>query len=317
MTRRWRRILGWLASAALLAAAVFVVRDRWSAVSEAGGLPGPGPVAYAVVAYVGGNVLLALNWRGFVAMSGSRPPFRLGLWIWSISQLARYTVTLGHVAGRGVVARRYGLTATTGAAAAVLELVYILSISSGLALATLPWWLSAVGNARWLAIAGAGPFVLLIATLIAPSAIVRLAGQVVRTRFGRWLTRGRLTDLPDRVEVSRGRIARIAARYLANTTLRLSAFLVLFRAVGGDLGAHALQAIGAYAVGHLAGGLAFFAPGGLGAREGATLVAIAPALGDRAGLLLVAAVRLLEVAAELLLLGIARLVRGPVPEARE
>ncbi|MDP9023209.1 MAG: flippase-like domain-containing protein, partial [Actinomycetota bacterium] len=310
--RRGRRALGWAASLGLLAVAAAVARSRWQAVGEAGGIPGLEPAAVAVGAYLVGNTLLALNWRELVSLGAPRPPARTAVWIWSVSQLARYTVTLGQVAGRGVVARRYGLTATAGAVSTLLELTFYLSVSSALSLATLPWWLPLV-RARWLAAIGALPFLVLAATLTHPHAVLRGLSRLLDTRLGRWVTRGRLQRLDERVEVSRARLARVAALYLANSAVRLAAFLVLLTAVGGDPARIGLQAVGAYAVGHLAGGLVVFAPGGIGAREGATTLVLAPALGADATLVLVAAVRLLEIVAELLLVGIARVLRGPAP----
>jgi hypothetical protein len=41
--RRGGRLVGWAASAALLVIAVWVLRGRWEAVGDAGGLPALGP----------------------------------------------------------------------------------------------------------------------------------------------------------------------------------------------------------------------------------------------------------------------------------
>lgn len=311
-SRRVPRWAGWALSAVLLAAVGLALRGRWDAVGEAGGLPDLVPSAIAVVAYVMANLVLALAWRDVVRVAGEAIGVRDAVWVWAASQLARYTVGAAQIGGRAVVGRRYGLTLTTGAVTALVEVGWQSSLTAALALGTFPWWLPAAEDLMWLAWTGALPVVVLVIGLVHPRALLRGLVLVLGSRPARRVTGGRLDGVADRVRLDRPAAARITARYAINSALRLAGFLVIFAAVGGDLERDGLRAVGAYAVGQLVGRLAVFAPGGLGPREGATALVIAPALGGGPALVLVAATRLLEVVAELAFLGLARLGRGGV-----
>jgi hypothetical protein len=315
MSEPWlRRGAAWVATLALLTIAVWALAGRWEAVGEAGGLPGAAPAALAVALYVAGNALLAANWAAIVAVSGSRLRWREAAWVWATSQLSRYMVTGAQVGGRAVAGRAYGVPALAGALSTVVELAWMLSVTSAIVLATAPWWLPGAGDLRWLALLGIAPVVAIAAALAHPSGVLAAAAALARLRWVDRLTRGRLALLEGRVALTRDVVARITLRYGLNTVLRHAAFLTLFAAVGGDLRRSALVAIGAYAIGNLAGAVAVFAPGGLGVREGVSALVLAPVLGGGPALLLVAVVRLLEVAAELAFLALARAVRPARPE---
>jgi glycosyltransferase 2 family protein len=309
------RAVGWLVTAVLVAVGVGVVAGRWESVQEAGGLPGLTPSALAVVAYFAANLLLAYTWREVVGLTGVRLQTGVAMWVWAVSQLARYAVGAAQVGGRAVAGRRYGLTLTTGAATTLVEVGWQTSLSAALVLATLPWWLPAAGGLTWLAWVGILPVAVLLAGLVHPRGLVALLGRAARTRPVSRVTGGRLAAVEDRVAMGRWDAGRLTLLYAANTALRLAGFLALFAALGGTLRDDALVAVGAYALGQLVGRLAVFAPGGLGPREGATALAVTPAIGAGPAVVLVAATRLLEAVAELGFVGLARLTRppGPIP----
>lgn len=304
---RARTVLGWLVLVAVVAVAVPVVATRWEAVEDAGGLPGPGWSAVAVAAYVVGNVVLARNWRAVVAIGGSRLPWRTAVWVWSASQLTRYTFSLAHVGGRAALGRLHGLTATAGALSTVVELGWMLAVSATLALLAAPWWLPAGGDFGWLAALAVVPTVAIAAGIAAPATWLRVADRLTASRAGAALLRGRLAGLADRVTLRRRDAAALTAWYAVNTALRHGAFVALFLGVGGAT-ADIPAVVGALAVGNLAGALSI-TPGGLGAREGVTAALLTPVVGGAPALLLVAAQRALEIVAELALLGLARLGR--------
>lgn len=307
--RRLRSLVGWLVLAAALAVAVPVLADRWEAVEDAGGLPGATPVAAAFAVYLAGDVVLVRNWRAIVRLGGGgRLRWPTALWVWSASQLARYTFSLAHVGGRAALGRVHGLTATAGALSTLVEIGWMLAVSSALALATAPWWLPAGGDLAWLAGLAAVPVAGVAAAIVAPRPLLRLADRLGATRAGAALARGRLAGLGDRVALRRRDTAALTAWYALNTGLRHAAFVALFLGVGGPA-AEVPAAVGALAIGQLAGTLAI-TPGGLGAREGVTAAALAPLLGGGPALVLVASQRLLELAAELALLGLTRLLRS-------
>ena len=285
-----------------------------SAVGQAGGLPSVAAFTAAVLINVGANAVVVQAWRAVLSASGVALGFRAAAWVWSVSQLARYALGAAQVGGRAVAGRRYGLSPTAGAATALVEIGWQTSITATLVLATSPWWLPAVADLRWLAILGVPPAAVLVAGLLWPRRLLAWLGWLAGTRPVAWLTRGRLGGAVERVSVDRAAAARLTALYALNSALRLSAFAVLFAAVGGDLGAEAMRVVGAYAVGQLVGRLAVFVPGGIGPREGATALVLAPAIGGGPALVLVTAVRLAEIVGEAIFAAGARAGR-PAPPA--
>lgn len=280
-----RRALAWAVSALILVAVALALRGRFEGVAAAGGLPGFAPSALAVVANLAGNAVLVQAWRQVLRTAGVELGWRPAAWVWAASQLARYTIGAAQVGGRAVAGRRYGVTATAGAVTTLVEVGWATSITAVLALATLPAWLPGAGRVDWLAAVAAAPALALVVGLVAPQALLRLVARAVPGAAARI----------DRVGLDRATAARITAFYTANAALRLAAFLVLVAAIGGTAGA---RAVGAYALGQLAGRLAVFAPGGIGPREGVTALVLAPVLGGSATVVLVAAARLLEMLAE-------------------
>lgn len=306
--RRVRAVVGWLVLVAVAVLAVPVVSARWDAVAGAGGLPGALPAAGAVAAYLTGNVVLVRNWRAVVRLGGGQLAWRTALWVWSASQLARYTFSLAHVGGRAALGRAHGLTVTAGALSTIVELGWMLAVSSALALATVPWWLPVGDELAWLGALAVVPPLAVVAAIVAPGRLLRGAERAAASRVGATVVRGRLDGLAGRVALRRRDAGALTAWYALNTALRHAAFVALFLGIGAPL-AQVPAAIGALAIGQLAGTLSI-APGGLGAREGVTAAVLTSVIGGAPALLLVASQRLLEIVAELALLAVARLGRG-------
>lgn len=311
-----RRALGWVVSLALLLVAAWLLRGRWDEVRRSGGLPGLVPFAVASVLHVAGNAVSVTTWRRLAAVAGARLSWAAAAWIWSASQLARYGVSGAQVAGRAVLGRRYGMTATAGGVTALVEAAWQLAIMGLLVLSTLPWWLPGPDGLTWLAVAGAIPVAVLVAGSIAPMRLLGLVARAAAWGPVRRATAGRLATRLDDVDLRPATAAGLTGWFLLNTLLRLGAFVVLLAAVGGAVPRDVPVAVAAYALGQVAGRLTFFAPGGLGAQEGAAALVLAPVLGGPLALLLVAVTRLAELAGELAFLGVARLrrpVRPPAP----
>lgn len=295
-----RRVAGWAASLAVLLAAALALRGRMGAVGEAGGLPGVGPSLVAVAANVLANGVLVQAWRRVLLAGGVALDVRVAAWVWGVSQLARYTVGAAQVGGRAVAGRPYGVTAPAGALTTLVEIAWQTSITALLTLATLPWWLPGAQGLTWLALAAVLPALVLVAGLARPRALLGAIARAFASAPLRRVTRGRVHDALEKVQVGHVEALQLTVLYALNTALRLVGFLVLFAAVGGVVAEHGLRAVGAYALGQLVGRLAVFAPGGLGPREGATALVVAPAIGGGPALVLVAAVRLLEMVGEAL-----------------
>lgn len=293
----------------LLLAAGLALRDRWDAVGDVGGPPGALPVAVAVLLNVAGNALLAHVWRELAAVRGTRLGWRTASWVWAVSQLGRYGMSGAQVAGRAVVARRHGLSATAGGLTALVEVAWQVAIHGVVVLATLPWWLPGADGLRWVAVAGVLPAGVLVAGTVAPRRLLRALQRVVAWGPVARLTRGRLGTAIDGIAIDRRRAARLTALFVLNTGVRFAAFATVLAAVGGAVPEQLPRAAGAYVLGQFVGRLAVFAPGGIGPREGVTALVMGPVLGGTGAVVLVAVTRLVEVAGELVFLGLTRLWR--------
>lgn len=292
-------------------AVVLTVRARWSDVAEAGGLPGIPPMAVAVGLNVLGNALLTYTWREIVAVVGPRLPYRSAMWVWSSSQLARFALSTAQAGARAVMAARYGVTTNVAAATAVVELAWFSAMDGVLLFLTLPWWLTVAAGWRWVAVLAVLPAVVVVAGIVRPDLLLRLAAWGLRLPVIRRLRGGTLADAVDRVEVTSVTSARITGYFLVNFVLRAGAFCVVVAATIGHISDILLFVVGASVFGQFVGRIAVFSPGGIGPREGATAFVLAPVIGAGPALIAVAAVRLAEVAAELLFLGLARAARHP------
>lgn len=306
------RVLGWVASLAILAGVVVAMRARWSEVETAGGLPGVTPVAAAVAMNVVGNLVLAHTWREIVAVVGPRIGLRAAMWAWSVSQLARFTLSTAQAGARIVMARRYGLTTAVAASTAVVELAWFSAVDAVLVFVTLPWWLPVTDGWEWVAAVGALPAAVLLVGLVRPGLLLRLAAWGLRLPGVRRLRGGSLAERVDDVQVAAATSARITGYFLVNFALRLAAFVAVMQGTVGRVGGLLGLAVGAFVFGQFVGRIAVFSPGGIGPREGATALVLAPAIGPGPALVVVTAVRLAEIVAELLSLAIARVVRPPV-----
>ena len=307
MRRMRRRWVGWVASGALFTLAVVPFRNQLGAVDTSGGLPSAGAALVAIGSNLVANGVLALTWRRVVLLTSVPLPRDAALRIWASSQLARYTVGAGQLVGRAVAGRAHGVSLSAGAVTTLVEIGWQSSLSATLALATLPWWAPGAAPVRWVGLLGVAPATVLAFGLVHPQRLLALLAQLLRLPGLRRVFRRSPATLGG-VRLHRRDAARLTGMYAVNLVLRLVAFLVLFAALGGALPRHLPLALGAYAVGQVIGRLAVFAPGGLGAREGATLLVLVPAMGGGPALALVAGTRLLELVAELLFFLLTRLL---------
>lgn len=296
--------LRWLLSLGVLLVVVVVLRDRFGDVAATGvRWPPAWAIAAALVSSIVANEILVRAWLGLVSMGGAHLSTARGRWVWATSQLARYAIGMAQVASRALVARRHGLRASAGAITTLLEVVWYACINGLLAVATVPWWLPDAGVLTWAAWFAVLPGLVVVAALVAPRTFLHLAELAARlpvlNRIGGL---ARATDL----DVSHHQTRWLTLAYVANAGLRLAGFVALYVGLGGEVG-DILRVTGAFALGHLIGAVAVFAPGGLGPREGVTALMLAPLIGAGPVLMLVGATRLLELVAELIYAGLARL----------
>lgn len=293
---------GWLGAVlvlVVLAGAVLALRSRLGVAGGPGGLPSLAVCAAVVAVNLAGNLLLADAWRALVRTAGPALGLGTAARVWTVSQLARYTIGAAQVPGRALAGRRHGVPASAGVLTTLAEIAWGTSVTAALLLATAPAWLPAGGALDAVALAALVPVAVLVAGLVAPASTLAWLGRRLDHGLLRRLGGGRLAAGLERVDVSRRLALGITLRYAVVVGLRVVGVVVLYGAVGGDVAADWPRAAGAWALGHLAGQLAVVVPGGLGVRESATALVLTPALGLEAAITVAALVRLAELTAEL------------------
>lgn len=296
-------VLRWAAYLTVLVVVALVLKDRFGAVGNSDfALPSVPSMVAAVCLFVVANEILVRAWLALVSLGGAHLDRPRGRWVWSSSQLTRYAMGMAQVASRAVVARRHGLTASAGALTTLLEVVWYSCVNGLVAAATIPWWVPDTGLswAAWFAVL---PGLVIALAVVAPQGFVKLTEWSARLPLLRRV--GALAKAVD-LQVTRRDTATLTAAYIGNFTVRLAGFVALYLGVGGPED-QLLRVTGAFALGHLIGAVAVFAPGGLGPREGVTAIVLAPVIGAGPVLALVAVTRMLELVAELLYAGVARL----------
>lgn len=303
-TRGWRhhpliRAAAWLLTLAVLGVVLATLARRTVAVVDAG-LPPWWAVVAAIGIYAASNAVLVQGWRMLVALTGPRPSFPTAGWIWSASQFSRYVFSLAQVPSRVALAQGHGVPAGPTLLAGLLELALLLVPVSTVVLLTAPWWLPGGEQVRWLAAVAVVPVLAVTAALASPPSVWRVVRAAAGTRLGQRLGPEGADTLARSEPPGRGRAARLVGTYAVNHLLRLGAFLAVFLGTAGALPvADVVQAIGAAALGTLAGTVAVFAPGGLGVREATAALGLTPIVGAGAAIGITVGIRFLELVAEL------------------
>lgn len=213
--------------------------------------------------------------------------------IWCVSLLARYVPTqLLMVLSRIALAERQGEDRRTTTASIVYEFffavgsAFALSVAFVIGLPTL-----AHAPARWLLIAV--PAVMLLA--MHPRVFGRVA-MIVLKRFGK-------DPLPETLPFKK--VLAYAVCYVAAFVVEGFAVYAFARSLHSIEPGHEALLLTSYAVGYAGAGLAFFIPGGLGVREGATVAVLSVAMPVRVAVAAAVGVRLVQTALELVFAGLA------------
>ncbi len=300
----WARRAHWLGGTLAIAAAGWVVA---SLVRGAPGAAGTGvetsrliaAAAAAAALYAGLGVIAAAAWWRCLGLYGRRPPIAPAVGLWARTQAAKYLPgNVFHYVGRQVLGRRMGVSHAELAASAALELATVLVAAAALTAAG-----SAAapgGSLRLSAAAGAAALAALVG-LVAADALIRRLPPLSRLAEG----------LPP---LSRRRTAAAALPALGLHLVVLAGtagILWGLVAAGWPGGAPPLGAVlAAYPLAWAAGTLTPGAPGGIGVREAALAVQLAPFLGEAPAALAAIALRAVTVGGDLLLAGAAWALRG-------
>lgn len=286
--RRWR-ILGLLLVVASLAFLAYRVRDDWRAVDLDLLSLAPAPLAVHLALTAAAFVLLVAGWHLLLTAFGARPPIAGSAYSWFLGGLARYIPgKVASLVGRVAACHRYGVSPGTASTALAVEQILYAAIGLGFLVVAVP--ASWLGGGPTLPLAGIALVVVLVTTLLVdPGLLHRLAAR---------LPGGLAVGLDGR-RLHRRRLLAGGAVILAGWSLYGVAGFFLVQALHplplSDLPRVALAFLGAWALGYLA----FLVPAGLGVREAALAVLLAPLLPAPLDVVVSIASRLSWVAVEL------------------
>ena len=246
------------------------VSEQWSELSRSVDQLHPDWLALsgATVIVLATYAALIQSWRILVAGWGSNLRFFVAVRIWTIANLGRYVPgKVLSVAALGVLAQREGVSGTAAASSAILGTLLNISAGFGVVAFSSSQILNSVSPR-----VRTGSIVISVLSVLGVIAAPWLLPPV-----SKYLARMLNRDLPDK---------QLAAStlWIAVTINLLSwfgygaAFMVFAKACLPNIGGSAAEFVGVWTASYLVGYIVFFAPGGIGAREGA-MVAGLTALG--------------------------------------
>lgn len=252
------------------------------------------PMAASVLVLVATYLALAAVWGRLLRDLGVDVRFGEALQTWSFSNLGRYLPgKVWQIAGSAVVARSLGLPAGLSVVTTLLSLAAMIGTGAALGFLLAP---DAFPHA------------------VPRPALVVLTLGVALLVFLPSVVRGALLRLPRGVGAAnvpplrRVAMARLVGTHVAAWVGQGASLAILASAFGPVPAAAFVRFVGAYALAHVAGLLAIFAPGGLGVREAVLGWLLGPSASGGAHVLAVSS-RLAAVIAEVLVLAIAVLMR--------
>jgi hypothetical protein len=270
-------------------------------------------VTGAFLAAMAGAGCLMLAWRAILADLGSELPLPATVRVVSVAQVAKYLPgAVWAFAAQVELGRDYRVPARRGAAAVVVSLA--IALGTGLLIGTAALPIASAGAARhyWPIMA------------LAPVIAICLAPPVLRWLLDRAFALARQQPL-EQPPSTRGLITAVAWTILGWVFWSLHAWLLIAGLAGksGTAGRHSvlLLAAGAYALAWAAGILLVVFPGGIGPRELAFVVALAPVMPRGSALLVALMSRVVTTASDVAWasagLVIGRLTRHTRPPAGE
>ncbi|MGQ0721636.1 MAG: hypothetical protein ACT4PE_08700 [Candidatus Eiseniibacteriota bacterium] len=194
-------------------------------------------------------------WREVLATLGARVKYIPTLQLWTLSNLGRYLPgKIWAIAGVAAAARAVGISPGLGATGAVLALALSIGTGALVSVVLLPEILGQLGATVLLLVALTG-------AVLGPVAAPGLLARALRVLPASW----GCSELPP---IGRLRMLRLGALFCGGWAVHGVAFSVFASAFGPVLWHQAAKLTGIYALAYVAGLLAFFAPGGIGVREG-------------------------------------------------
>ena len=304
MTGRQRKTAIWAVVAILVACFLAL-----SVVSQVGDLSdfdwhfSPAWLAASIVLFIAFQAFHAALWTLLVRATGGDLPFGAGIRIFSISLLTRYVPTqvLMAVTRLSMVSAR-GVPRSVAAASLAYEFPLVVGSSFALSVAYLIDLPELKGHDwRWLVLLA--PVVLL--SLLHPRIVDALESRLS----------ARLGVESEHLTLPIARLVPFVVAYVLSFAIAGLAVYAFARSIAPDATLD-LRVLTSYAIGYSAAVLAFFIPGGLGARDGATASALAAAMPGKVALAVAIGVRLVQTLIELAYAGTAELIHRAPPRGR-
>lgn len=281
---------------AALGCCLYGVVSQWASITDALSRISPPALLGSLGAGLAGLGCWMLGWRALLAGCGAPLPVRATTRIMFLGQLGKYVPgSVWALVGQVELARGYGVARTASGAATVLAMATTVATGCLTAAVALPLTSADAVRTYWWALA------------LAPVMLTCLHPRVVTWALNVALRLAR-RPLLDRPVPPRAMAAAVAWTLLGWACFSVHLWLV------APSGSVALAG-GAYALAYVVGFLVIFAPGGLGAREAALVLALAPAVGQAEALVVALASRAVLTVADLLWAGVGRLQKAPAGDA--
>ncbi|HEX2717768.1 MAG TPA: lysylphosphatidylglycerol synthase domain-containing protein [Gemmatimonadaceae bacterium] len=268
------------------------------------------PLIAATAAWFVAFATLVATWARSLDWWGQRMRSLPALRIFFLSNLARYVPgALWQFAGLAAMSSAQGVSPAAATSAVLVQQGTLLVTGLALSIALAPAYLAPLAARAGLPLPGPAARVgialvgVAVAVLVAPRML-----EAMRRLASRWMP-----DIALFPELTIRRFARYALATVAAWIVYGVAFALFARATLGDMAPPAFLAGATYVAAYVAGIIWIFVPGGLGVRESALVVGLAPTIGYDRALFLAIASRVWLVALEIL--GALLFLRG-VPEAR-
>jgi len=268
INRKALRILSWILAGVVV---VIVGRNLAHGLSDLRAHPLPQSPNWWLVllsgaVFLSGHAVLVQTWRSMLTCWEARLPFWGAARIWSVSNLARYLPgKIWNIGAMGAMSKNAGVSPVAASGSAILSTLvnllagFAVAIISGRALLEQ----SSQGRgaiAILIVIIAAG--MLLIAPWLMPRVapiIARMAGRPVEATLPGWA-------------VVYALVGNVVAWLLYGAAFQLFVLGLLGSLAGGYA-----EYLAAYTISYLLGYLVFFAPAGIGVREGAMVTVLASA----------------------------------------
>lgn len=241
----------------------------------------------SLLLFIAAQAFHAELWRALLRSAGGDLGRLDGFRIFSLSLLARYVPTQILLAvTRMRLCHQRGVARTVTLASLAYELLLVLGTSTALSMAflfTRPQ--VAHSSLRWLLLGAP----LVCFALLQPKVVNAVAGRLA----------ARIGEPGEHSSIPAVKLAGFVVLYALSFLVFGLALYTFARGISNDVGGVTWTVLTSYAVGYAASILAFFIPGGLGARDAATAVALSAVMPRSVALAVSVGTRLLQTGVEL------------------